>query len=354
MRLFFTLAFFISSFALSAQATFSSPESVEYDAQYQRWIVGNNNAGTVVSYYPQSNLTVPFASGFTTGPHGIEIMGSNVYVCDGARIKGYDLASGTQTLNLNLNATFLNGLTSDGVNYLFATDYSAKKIYRICPATSSFNLMTTTVKTPNGIYYDGTNNRCVFVTWGSNAPIQAMSLADSTISTLLTTTLSNCDGITRDNAGYWYVTAWGTNALNRIDPSFSSAPVSVMSGLSSPADIDINSAGDSIAIPNSGSASNVVFYTGITTSVATTLCYFANNLNVFPNPASEKATITTALYYPSGNAKLLDENGRFVKEMIFSGNAFEMNLSGLPAGTYFIEVNGLPEAKAEVVKLVVE
>lgn len=69
--------------------------------------------------------------------------------------------------------------------------------------------MCATIKTPNGIIYDGANNRCVFVTWGSNSPIQAMSLADSTISTLATSTYSNSDGITRDPAGFWYVTCWG-------------------------------------------------------------------------------------------------------------------------------------------------
>jgi hypothetical protein len=354
MRTILFLALLLSGITASAQATFNSPESVEYDAQYHRWIVGNNGAGTVVSYYPQSNLTVPFASGLSTGPHGIEIMGNSVYVCDGNRIVGYDLATATQNFNLNLGATFLNGLTTDGTNYLFATDFSAKKIYRICPATNSYNIMASTVKTPNGIYYDGANNRCVFVTWGSNAPIQSMSLADSTISTLLTTTLSNCDGITRDNAGYWYVTSWGTNALNRVDPNFTSAPVAVMSSLSSPADIDINTAGDSIAIPNSGSASNVVFYTGITTSAGPSPGYFAQALAAMPNPAQGEAVVTTNRYYANGTAEVLDASGRLVRNESFYGNALRLDLSGLPAGTYFLRLSGIPGVEPALLKLLVE
>ena len=55
---------------------------------------------------------------------------------------------GAQSFSLNLSASFLNGLTTDGTNYLFATDFSAKKIYRICPANNTFNLMCTTIKTP--------------------------------------------------------------------------------------------------------------------------------------------------------------------------------------------------------------
>lgn len=350
MRSILSFCFFVFTSSLFAQATFNSPESVEYDAQYHRWIVGNNGDGTVVSYYPQSNTTVPFASGLTTGPHGIEIMGSNVYICDGARIKGYDLATGTQNFNLNLGATFLNGLTTDGSNYLFATDYSAKKIYRIDPANSHYNLMTTTVKTPNGIYYDGAINRCVFVTWGSNAPVQAMSLADSTISTVTATTLSNCDGITRDNAGYWYVTAWGTNALNRFDPNFTNM-TPVMGSLSSPADIDINTAGDSIAIPNSGSASNVVFYTGITTAIST-FCPPAV-YNVHPNPANDFCNVTVTYPYTNGAARIYDASGKLVMEQSFTGFGTRMELTSLAEGTYVLEVRDLTGEIVRREKLVV-
>lgn len=353
MRQIFTLLFAGLSSVLFAQATFSSPESVEYDDANHRWLVGNNGSGEIVSYYPQSNLTIPFASGMSTGPHGIEIMGNTAYACDGASIKGFDLSSGAQVFNLNLGATFLNGLTTDGSTYLFATDFSAKKIYRINPSANTFNVMATTIKTPNGIYYDGANNRCVFVTWGTNAPIQAMSMLDSTITTLLATSLSNCDGITRDNAGYWYVTSWGGNALRMIDPAFASAPVSVMTGLSNPADIDINTAGDSIAIPNSGNANNVVFYTSITTSYGPTFCFFDSDPNIYPNPAVNNARITTDLYYPVGTAEILDVQGRLIQTNSFSGQSVELDLNELPAGNYIVRITGLvAEGEPEFFKLV--
>src|SRR6476620_10250466 len=92
---------------LRAQATFSSPESVEYDQAYNRWIVGNNATGTVVFYYPSSATTVQFANGLATGPHGIETLGADVYVCDGGYIRGYSLATGANNFNLNLGASFL-------------------------------------------------------------------------------------------------------------------------------------------------------------------------------------------------------------------------------------------------------
>jgi Secretion system C-terminal sorting domain len=351
-KIFTLLCTFIAT--ASFAQSFNSPESVEYDDVYQRWLVGNNGSGDIVSYYPQSNTTIPFASGLTSGPHGIEILGNTAYVCDGARIKGFDLATGTQNFNLNLGASFLNGLTSDGSTYLFATDFSAKKIYRINTVSSTYNLMATTIKTPNGIYYDGANNRCVFVTWGSSAPIQAMSMLDSTISTLLATTLSNCDGITRDNAGFWYVTAWGTNALHRVDPTFSAAPVNVMSGLTGPADIDINTAGDSIGIPNSGNANNVVFYTGITTATDPTYCGPIYQLNAMPNPANHTTTITTREYYSTGTIEIMDATGRLVRKENFYGNYFTLDISGLSSGVYMLRLYSTMEGDIETLKLFVD
>ncbi len=347
MKSIFTLFSAIAFTAITAQ-TFNSPESVEYDGANHRWIVGNNGAGTLASDYPQSSVAIPFsAAALTTGPHGIEILNGVAYVCDGGYMRGYDLISGANVFNLNLNASFLNGLTTDGVNYLFATDFSAKKIYRITPALNSFNLMATTIKTPNGIIYDGANNRCVFVTWGSSAPIQAVSLIDSTISTLTTTTYGSFDGVTRDNAGYWYATSWGSNALVRWTPTFTT-PTIVMTGLNSPADIDINTAGDSIGIPNSG-GSTVVFYTNITTGISelTTIGF-----NVFPNPSNGDCTITLSEMQINSEAILTDTRGRIVRVIRFSGNKFLLERNDLDAGIYLLNIvneNGTTSATEKII-----
>ncbi|MGL5888293.1 MAG: hypothetical protein ACRC3B_00320, partial [Bacteroidia bacterium] len=232
-----TITFIAALFCASlVQAqSFSSPESVEYDVAGSRWIVGQNNSGIVNILSPASNTLAPFAANISSGPHGIEVVGDTVFVCDGPRIKGYNRLTGAPVINQNLGATFLNGITSDGGDNLFITDFSAKKIYRFNRQTLAFNVMVTgLVKSPNGIYYDGAANRCVFVNWGSSATIMAMSLSDSSTTTLLTTTLSNIDGITRDFAGNWYVTAWSNQSLMMFDPAFANAPVAVMTGLSNP------------------------------------------------------------------------------------------------------------------------
>lgn len=337
MKLFSTLAAIaVCSITLSAQSM-SSPESVEYDNVGMRWFVGQNGSGLIHVYSPGSNTLIPFASGLGSGPHGMEIMGSVIYVCDGSTIRGYDLSTGVQSFTLNLGATFLNGITTDGSTYLFATDFTAKKIYRICPSTNTYNIMASTTYSPNGIYYDGANSRCVFVNWGTNARIQAMAMGDSTITTLYTFSgVNNIDGITRDAAGYWYVSTWGGNALRMFDPAFSTAPTSVMTGLSSPADLDINAAGDSIGIPNSGSANNVVFYV-LPTGVQSPEQNVANP--AFPNPATESSRIVIKKNVQNGTCEVYDMTGKLISSKNFSGNSCEVGRDMLAEGTYMVIIH---------------
>lgn len=321
--------------------TFNSPESVEYDALRRRWLVSQNGANRIDVYRPGATpaLTPLVSTGITSGPHGLATIGDTLYACDGGRIKGYNLATGAQVFNVNLSASFLNGLTSDGGHYLFATDFSGKKIFRVNTATGAFNLMATTTKTPNGIYYDGAHQRLVFVTWGSAAAVQALSLTDSTVSTLRTTSLSNIDGITRDHEGRWYVAAWGNNGLHQLDSGFTQAPVSVRTGLNSPADIAINAAGDSIAIPNSGGAGNVVFYVvpGIPTGVAADVNPLLP-MGCYPNPAATHCLVSLEAALPGATLVLRDTAGRTVREQPLTGTQARLERGTLPDGFYFVSL----------------
>ncbi len=190
-----------------------------------------------------------------SGPHGIEILGDKVYACAGGFIRGYNLSNGANVFNLNLGGTFLNGLTSDGVNFLYATDFSAKKIFKIDSNATSFTTIATgLVKTPNGILCEPELNRCLIVNWGANAPILAIDLITNSITTVLATTLGNCDGITKDSCGNYYVTAWSNNKLNKFNPALTGTFTVVPGTLTSPADIDcrFGTTFDTVGIPGGG------------------------------------------------------------------------------------------------------
>ena len=175
MRATILLLVFIFSAAVYSQS-YNGPESVEWDAANNRWLISNTNSHAILARSQSGTLTT-FVASTTNGPHGIEILGNVLYACCGGSIKGYDLTTGSNVFTINLGASFLNGLTTDGDSVLYATDFSNKDIFRINPTTNKYyTLSSNTTSTPNGIIYDGANNRCIFIAWGTSAPIKAIAL----------------------------------------------------------------------------------------------------------------------------------------------------------------------------------
>lgn len=255
MKNVFTLVLFFSALNLFSQS-YSGPESVEWDAANNRWLISNTTSHAILARTPGGALST-FVPTTTNGPHGLEILGNVLYACCGGRIKGYDLTTGAEVFNVNLGASFLNGLTTDGDSVLYATDFSNRDIFRINPTSGMFYMISSNTGTssPNGIIYDGTNNRCIFVNWGGSAPIKAIDLTPPyNITTITSTTLGNCDGITKDHLGYYYVTAWSNNRVNRFANDFSGGHTVMNSWvLSNPADIDCKwDVIDTIGVPNAG------------------------------------------------------------------------------------------------------
>jgi len=178
------LILFLGISAISSAQVLNGPESIEWDEANSRWLIGNKGNGTILARSEAGTLS-NFVTGIPSGPYGIEILGNVLYACEGGFIRGYDLASGSNVFTLNLNGTFLNGLTSDGVGNLYATDFSAKKIFKVDVNAVTFSTLASGLsKTPNGIIYDGDNYRCLYVTWGTNAPINAINLTTNAISTV--------------------------------------------------------------------------------------------------------------------------------------------------------------------------
>jgi hypothetical protein len=64
--------------------------------------------------------------------------------------------------------------------------------------------------------------------------------------------LGNCDGIVWNGLDTWYVSVWTGQKVMKFDANFAAGPILVANALSSPADIDYNLEGDTLAVPNSG------------------------------------------------------------------------------------------------------
>lgn len=231
----------------------ANPESVEYDASQDRYLISNTSSGQILAQDQGGALTV-FASLTGTGPHGLEIQGNVLYACNGGRVKGFDLSSGMEVFNLNLGGSFLNGITSDG-NFLYVTDFSAQSIYRIDVAGQTFSVLTANTNgTPNGIVYDTMLDVLWVVFWGSNAPIKQIDRNSGAIVGTISTNLSNIDGVTIDCFGDLYVASWSPDQITRY-------PITITTGIpmpwsvSNPADIDYDQVNARICIPNTSTNS---------------------------------------------------------------------------------------------------
>ena len=332
------LLFLFLLLAITAGAqSYNGPESVVYDSTGHRYFISNNGANQILARDAAGTLTV-FTSAISSGPHGLEIVGNTLYACDGAFLKGFDLTTGAAVMNLNTGATFLNGICTDDTNTIYATDFSAKKIFKINIAAQTFSVFVTGLaKSPNGIIYDAANQRIVWVTWGTNAPIMQALLADSTVSQVTATTLGNCDGIVRDGTGNYYVSAWGTQSVYRFDNLFSAAPVAVVTGLSSPADIYYNLADDSLVSPNAGNNTVTFHYMGSATSIEE---IGDRMFSMYPNPVFTQLTIDNG----KGKIKSVELYDILGKKVFSSEQRsgitapLTLSLSDLGPGVYLVKV----------------
>ena len=294
--------------------TLQSIESVEYDPTQNRFLVSNSN--NIIARNSDGSLDF-FGSGSASA--GMEVMGNTLFAIKGSAVRGYDLTTEEEVMSINIpGASFLNGMTNDGDQNLYVTDFSAKKVHKINVADfsnpSSEVIVANTVSTPNGIIYDGANNRLIFVNWNANAAIKAIDLSDYSVSTLTTTPYGSIDGIDEDNDGNYYISYWSSGTrISKYDPDFANPPTTItVSGLSNPADISYAREIDTLAIPHSSNQLTFIGFDAIS-PVQTGISNENLQFEAFPNPVTENTKLS--FYLPSTsevNLSIYDTQGRFI------------------------------------------
>lgn len=335
------LLFFLFILVSSSYSQYNSPESVCYDTTGRRYIIANTNTNSLLQR-SQSGTVTTFATG-APSPHGLSIYNGNVYVACNGTVRGYSLVDASLILNVNLGATFLNGMDVDANGMLYISDFTAKKIYKLNVNTQAFWVyIANTVSTPNGVCVDAPRNRVLFCNWGSNAPVKAINLTDSSVTTVATTTYTNCDGIKMDKNNNVYVTTWGSSGVFKYDVNFSGAPSLVITGLSNPADIFINKKSDTLVSPNTGNSTVSFHFLNNPTSIGNNTIE-AKDFNLYqnyPNPFNPSTSISFNLSKQGFvNLSVYNINGKKVSELINEKmNAGFQNISfdaaNLPSGIY--------------------
>lgn len=335
------LGFFIAALTLSlsmAKAqTLSGPESIEFDPNDGKYFVGNNTSGTIVKLSPNGTLQ-NFATGISSGPHGLELVADTLYVCDGANVKMINRTTGATIASISVGGTFLNGITHKGTN-LYITDFSStpKRIIRLNTLNRQFNVFCNTLnnKTPNGIIYDDIDDRLVYCCWGTNAPVHAISFADSTVTQIGTTTLGNCDGIAMNCSGEFYIASWSPNRVTKFTHNITSPTTFIGTGMSSPADIYYNRSQDSLYVPNSGN-STVKKAGDLSCTVSIQDLGREESLVLFPNPSNNMIKFKNIT--GERKCRIFTIQGKEVLTQMVSSDHPEVDISKLEKGMYSVRL----------------
>jgi len=350
------IALIFTSVTSQVFAQFSSPESVTYDSVSNRYFISNTSSSKIMQR-DRNNVVTDFV---TVGGsiHGVTVYNNKVYVCNGTRVRGYDLTTAAEVFNVLISGSaFLNDLTADANGTLYVSDFSGRRIYKVNTATQEYWIyVPNTTNTPNGVYVDAPRNRLLICCWGASAPVRQVNFADSVISTIITTPYSNCDGISLDRFNNVYISTWGIQSVVRYDINFSGPAVVVATALSNPADIYVNKRTDTLAIPNAGN-NTVVFskleYPSAINQVSGEIPNSFSLKQNYPNPFNPNTIISFSIPVnvksETSNVKLIIYNslGKIVYNLVNenrNAGSYEVNFDGsnLSSGVYFYSliING--------------
>jgi len=322
----FVTIYFLTPSIVRAQNLLNYPESVAYDVQNKRYLVSSWQNGNVVQIDSAGTQSY-----FSIGEHchaGLCIMNNILYVaCRAYGVKGFDLTSGVNVLDVSIpEAENINDITADTSGYLYVSDPSDNRIFRVKIEESSYVLfMQSGLNTPNGLYFDEVNNRLLIISYRYSSPVQMVDLADSTLSTVVSTSLNNLDGLTRDGEGNYYVSSWDHDACFRFDNTFSSPPVQFSSHPDDPADIYFNDHDNVLAVPLFFTH-DVEFVSGPTALEENEIPRVTGDLNLFPNypnPFNPTTVIPFELPGEAGTRRhviltVFDLRGRHVMTLVDS------------------------------------
>ena len=212
-----------------AQNLLRSPQKIVIDETRNRLLVSKFDTGDIVQIDSSGNQRY-----FVQGANfvdGLEIVGDVVYgVGNNRNVRAYDLVTKQLVMNITLTGSggnYLSSITSDSSGHLFISCPSLDEIYRLRISDLSYWIFFSGhgLNEPNGILLEKEKNRIVVIEDSpSPSKIHAISLMDSTRSTLTTTTFNRPDGIVRDRNGFYYVGGYFLPGIYKIDPDFNEDP----------------------------------------------------------------------------------------------------------------------------------
>lgn len=203
------------------QNLLNGPQKIVIDTKRNRLLVSNANSGDIIQIDSTGTQTY-----FIQGADfidGMEIVGDTVYgVGSSRKIKAYNLMTKQLVLDFTLQGSptnYLSSIAFDSTGHLFISCPLLNEIYRMRINDLSYWVFAKDngLNKPNGILTEKEKNRIVIIDDSPNSKIHAVNFADSSVSTLYSTTFNNPDGIIRDKFGNYYIGGYYLQGIFKID-----------------------------------------------------------------------------------------------------------------------------------------
>ena len=270
IRIIAIISLFLICGTVSAQNYLNGPECVDFDEINNRYIVSSWRSGALISMDTAGNQTV-----FLDLPGnllGNVIKDSLLYVSNGRNILCFNLNTSESVFTLFIpDSRQMDGMTVDSSGFLYVVDWSDSgtipaQIFKIDLSDNSYSIFANSsaglATRLQDVIYDHEHNRLLVGGFTPNAPVQAVSLADSTVSDLVVTPFGYIDGIAIDNEGYTYYSSYNNSRVYRYDSTFTNPPFEFASGIAAPSNLDYNLR-DSVLVVPAYNGNYVNFYPDI-------------------------------------------------------------------------------------------
>ncbi|RLD42124.1 MAG: hypothetical protein DRI89_08070 [Bacteroidetes bacterium] len=330
---------------------YNHPECCVYDYANERWLISNTggteNPGYILEVDNEGNTSM-FKSNIDA-PLGMCIAENTLYVSDAKNgVLGFDLDTSEELFFMDFNPIGnMDGQAYDNDGHLFVVD-TYGRIYKIYLEENykTYFVLTGLTAYTQDIVFDEENNRLLAIGYATNAPIQAISLEDSSI-TNYPTSFSYYDGITMDQYGNVYLASHQSpGRVIKYFPGFDGSHEIVSTGHDEPAGLHYNTENDTLAVPNYG-GSTVDFIPMETTSIGKLKKDVNEWLDIYPNPFHDVLKISMKKPCGDLSVALFNLMGQQVFHAILNQEDTQMNMQFIPSGIYIVKIksDGLSEIK---------